>query len=249
MDTEQEVLFAKTLEKITKQAREKGNWIERDKVEAAFEDMHLSEAQLQLVFDYLSQRQIGLDEPLSAREYLSREESDYLDRYLEELEDLAKITEGEKEALTLSAMAGEAQAQRELIRTYLPQVVEIARLYSGQGVALEDLIGEGNVALSLGVTMLGCLEHPGEAEGMLGKMIMDAMEECVREAVSRWDTSRKALEQVNKVAKKARELSEEMRRKVTVKELSAETGMSRETIRDAMRLSGFSIEEIDDAGQ
>lgn len=60
-------------------------------------------------------------------------------------------------------------------------MVEIARLYTGQGVYLEDLIGEGNVAVTLGTGMLGCLEKPSEAQGMLARMVMDAMEELIEE--------------------------------------------------------------------
>ena len=125
------------------------------------------------------------------------------------------------------------------------KVVEIAKLYSGQGVFLEDLIGEGNVALTIGVTMLGCLEHAKEAEGMLGKMIMDAMEDYINENMAEEDKDKKVLSKVKKVARKAKELSEELRRKVTVEELSAETGMSENAIREAMQLSGYTIEEIE----
>ena len=39
--------------------------------------------------------------------------------------------------------------------------------------------------------------------------------------------------------------SEELRRKVTPEELSQETGLSGKAIRDAMRLSGFKIEDIE----
>lgn len=249
MDTNQEILFAKTLEEVKKQAKSQGNWIERQKVEEAFSAMSLSGAQLQLVFDYLAKQQIGIDEPLDMEEYLSKAEINYLEEYLKELSGLKKVTEGEKKALILSAMAGETGAQQELIHVYLPQVVEIARLYSGQGVFVEDLIGEGNVALAVGVTMLGCLEHPKEADGMIGKMIMDAMEECIQETLSQSDMDKKAIDRVKKVAKKAKELSGELRRKVTVEELAKETGISEKAIQDALRLSGYSIEGIDDAGQ
>lgn len=249
METNQEILFAKTLEEVKKQAKAQGNWIERHKVEEAFSAMSLSQSQLQLVFDYLTKHQIGIDEPLDMEEYLSKAEINYLEEYLKELSDLQKVTEGEKEALTLSAMAGEADAQQKLIHVYLPQVVEIARLYSGQGVFVEDLIGEGNVALAMGVSMLGCLEHPGEADGMLGKMIMDAMEECIQQTLSQSDMDKKAVDRVKKVAKKAKELSEELRRKVTVEELSKETGISEKVIWDALRLSGYSIEGLEHAGQ
>ena len=245
MEASQEVLFAKTLEQVRKQAKEQGNCIEREQVEQAFASLSLSKEQLDLVFDYLEKHKIGIGEPVDPDEYLSEEEVNYLEEYKKELALLEKVSEGEKEAITLSAMAGEAQAQKKLIHIYLPQVVEIAKLYSGQGVFLEDLIGEGNVALTIGVTMLGCLEHAKEAEGMLGKMIMDAMEDYINENMAEEDKDKKVLSKVKKVARKAKELSEELRRKVTVEELSAETGMSENAIREAMQLSGYTIEEIE----
>ena len=55
----------------------------------------------------------------------------------------------------------------------------------------------------------------------------------------------KVLKKVNQVAEKAKELSEELRRKVTVEELCAETGLSEKAVRDAMRLSGYTIEDIE----
>ena len=93
--------------------------------------------------------------------------------------------------------------------------------------------------------MLGCLEHAKEAEGMLGKMIMDAMEDYINENMAEEDKDKKVLSKVKKVSRKAKELSEELRRKVTVEELSAETGMSENAIREAMQLSGYTIEEIE----
>lgn len=244
-EVSQEILFAKTLEQVRKQAREQGNCIEREQVEQAFSSLALSKEQLALVFDYLEKHKIGIGEPADMEEFLSEEEVNYLEEYQKELALLEAVSEGEKEAFTLAAMAGETQAQKKLINSYLPQVVEIAKLYSGQGVFLEDLIGEGNVALAAGVTMLGCLEHAGEAEGMLVRMIMDAMEEHINENMEEKDKDKKVLSRVKKVSAKAKELSEELRRKVTVEELSAETGMSENVIREAMRLSGYTIEEIE----
>lgn len=245
METNQEVLFARTLEAVKKQAKEQQNCISEQQVRAAFEQLHLSEEQFSLVFDYLKKHKIGIDEPVDLDEYLSEEEMDYLEEYKKELAMLEEVSEGEKEATILSAMAGERDAQKKLISIYLPQVVEVSKLYSGQGVFLEDLIGEGNVALSMGVAMLGCLEHAKEAEGMLMKMIMDAMENCINENMQEADKDQKVVDRVNKVADKARELAAELHRKVTVEELAEESGMSEKTIREAMRMSGFAIEDLE----
>lgn len=245
MGVNQEILFAKTLEQIKQLAKEQGGNIESSQVKEAFAELGLQDAQLEMVFDYLKKNKIGVDSPVDLDDYLSEEETDYLEEYKKELNALRKYTEGEKEAITLSAMAGEADAQKELICIYLPQVIELSKLYAGQGVYLEDLIGEGNMALAAGVTMLGCLEHAKEAEGMLVKMIMDAMEESIAENLEESDKDKKVLDRVNKVAEKAKELAEDLHRKVTVEELAEETGMSVKAIRDAMRISGYAIEDLE----
>lgn len=245
METSREILFARALESVKKQAKEQQNCISKQQVRGAFGALQLSGKQLELVYGYLKENKIGIDEPVDLDEYLSDEETDYLEAYQKELAMLEEMDEGKKEAVTLAAMAGERDAQKKLTELYLPQVVEISRLYSGQGVFLEDLIGEGNVALSMGVTMLGCLEHAKEAEGMLIKMVMDAMEQCIAENMEETDKEQKILEQVNQVADKAGELSGELRRKVTAQELAREIGMPEKMIQDAMRMSGFAIEDLE----
>jgi DNA-directed RNA polymerase, sigma subunit (sigma70/sigma32) len=244
MGTDQEIIFARTLEKVKKLAREQGNSIEKEQVEDAFRGLDLSKEQLSLVFEYLEKNKIGIGTVPDPDEFLSREEIDYLEEYKKELAGLAELAEGEKEALILSAMAGEPDAQKRLIPLYLTRVVEISRLYAGQGVLVDDLIGEGNVALAQGVSMLGCLEHAGEADGMLTGMVMDAMERSIAQYVSEADKDKKVLSRVRKVAKKAADLSRQLRRKVTVEELAAESGMDEEVIRDALRFCGYAIEDI-----
>ncbi|MBD5494488.1 MAG: hypothetical protein HDR12_08985 [Lachnospiraceae bacterium] len=240
----QELLFAQTLEQVRKTAKEQGNCISKEQVEEAFAALNLNEEKLNMVFDYLKQHKVGVDEPVNLDDYLSEEEVDYLEGYLKQMEELPKTTSGEQEAITLSAMAGDTAAQNRLTQIFLPNVVEIAKLYTGQGVLLEDLIGEGNVALAMGVTMLGALENASEAQGMLGKMIMDAMEEYIAENTDEIEKDRKIADKVNKVADKANELAEDLHRKVTVEELMNETGMSRKVIMDAMRISADKIEAI-----
>lgn len=239
-----EIEFGKTLEEVKKKARAQQNFITKTEVEEAFLALSLSAQQMEMVYDYLRQNKIGVDEPADADAFLLEVERNYLDSYLEALAAIPAATEGEREAITLSAMAGDADAMKRLTELMLPQVPQIAKLYTGQGVSLEDLIGEGNVALSLGVTMLGALEHADEAQGMLGKMIMDAMEESIAACAAEEKNDQKIADKVNKVADAAGALQEELRRKVTVEELMEESGLSRKAIEDAVRVSGGKIEAI-----
>lgn len=248
MSRKKEVVFAEALEQIRAMAREQGNCVSEEQVRERLAELELEEAQIQLVFDYLVKHKVGIGEPLDPDEYLSEEERDYLQDYLDELAALPTFSQGEIEAISMAAMAGEVQAQQKLIQAYLKDVTEIAKLYTGQGVFLEDLIGEGNVALSMGVGMLGSLEKPSEVQGMLAKMMMDAMEELIQESAHAEKTDRKVADKVNKIADKARELAEELHRKVTPEELAEESGLSLSGILEACRMSGFKIEDIDYAG-
>lgn len=241
---DKEIWFAKTLEQVKQQAREQGSCISEEQVQEAFRELELSDAQLQMVFDYLKKQKIGIGEPVNIDEYLTDEERSYLQDYLDEIAALPAYSQGQIEGYTIAAMAGETDAQAKLVEIYLKDVVDIARLYAGQGVLLEDLIGEGNLALTFGTGMLGSLEKPEEAQGMLAKMIMDAMEEHIQENASSEKTDRKVADKVNQIADRARELAEELHRKVTPEELAEETGLSVKSIRDAMRMSGFKIEDI-----
>lgn len=242
---DQEIQFTQILEKVKKKARENRNFITKVEVEEAFSPLSFSVEQMDMVYAYLQQNRIGVDEQPDEDAYLEDNEKNYLDAYLESIKELPEVSEGEREAVTLSAMAGDADAAKRLIEIYLPEVPQIAKLYTGQGISLEDLIGEGNVALTIGVNMLGALEHVEEARGMLGKMMMDAMEDCIAANAETEKSDQKIADKVNKVADAAGALQEELRRKVTVEELSQESGMSKRTIEDAVRISGGKIEAID----
>jgi RNA polymerase primary sigma factor len=242
---EQEILFAKTLEEVKNTAKEQGNCIRKEQVEEAFAELKLNEQQMEMVYDYLEKHKIGIGESVDLDEYLTDKEKNYLQNYLDELEQLPEYTDGEKHAYTIAAMAGETDAQKKLTEMYLKDVVDVAKLYSGQGVFLEDLIGEGNLALTFGTGMLGSLEKPEEVDGMLIKLVMDAMEEFIAENADSDKINKKALERVNKVLDKAKELAEAIGRNVTVAELAEETGLSEKAIRDAMRISGYKIDYIE----
>lgn len=238
----QELAFAKKLEEIRKLAKEQGNMLSQEQVEEAFAEIDISKEQLEPVFAYLKSKNIGIGEPMDMEEVLTQEDKDYLAEYLESLTELPLLSEGEKRAYAMSAIAGETTGKLNIINSFLPQVVDIAKLYSGQGVLLEDLIGEGNVALATGVEMLGCLEDPEEVDGMLGKMIMDAMEDYISENSEAKKADMQIVDKVNSISDQAKELAESLQRKISVEELAAETGLDEEEIREAIKFSGNKIE-------
>ena len=237
-----ELIFAKKLEEIRQLAKEQGNVLSPEQIEEAFIEIEITKEQLEPVFAYLKSKNIGIGEPVDLEEVLSQEDKDYLTEYVESLKELPVLSDGEKRVYAMAAIAGEAQGKRKIINQFLPQVVDIAKLYSGQGVLLEDLIGEGNVALTVGVEMLGCLEDPDEVDGMLGKMIMDAMEDYITENTEAKKLDMQVADKVNHISDLAKELAEALQHKITVEELAEETGITEEEIREAIKLSGNKIE-------
>lgn len=254
-----EKAFAESLERIRRIAGEQGSCIEEEQVREEFSDLELSDAQLKMVFSYLKEHGIGIGEPANPEVNLTDEERTYLQNYLEGLEALPVCTDGERRAYVISAMAGDKTAAKYLTESYLKEVVDIARLYAGQGVMLEDLIGEGNMSLAVSMEMLsktGRLfqteggepgEDPSRVEGIVIRRVMDAMEDCIRACADTKKQDKKVADRVNKVAKRARELAGELHRKVTPEELGQESGMSVKFIQDTMRMSGFQIEDIANA--
>ena len=237
--------FAEVLKHVTRTARENKNFITKEQVAEAFEELELDEVQLKMVYDYLTKRGIGVDEQPEMEDNLTEEETNYLSDYIESMNAVNRLGDGALEAMQMSAIDGDKNAQASLIEHYLPLVVDVARMYKEQGVFIEDLIGEGNLALTRGVTMLDAVGEPAEVEGFLYKLMLDAMERIIEDNLSEDAGMAKVLALVQEVADKAKELSKDLRRKVTVEELMEETGWDEEKIRNAIKFSGDNIEDLD----
>ena len=245
----QELAFAKTLEEVRKLAASQGNVISKEQVEDAFLAIGMKSEELEPIYEYLKQKKIGLGEPVDLDEYLSEEDKDFLAEYIEQINDLPKYSQGEKEAYFISAMAGDANGKARTIEILLLDIIDIAKLYTGQEVLLEDLIGEGNVALAVGVEMLGALESAKEVPGSLAKMAMDAMEALIRETEDDHKVDLKIADKVNEVSSEAKKLAEALSRKITVEELMEETGFTEKKIKDAIRMSGNKITYFEGADE
>ena len=240
-----EQLFLQKLQSLVADARKKGNTVSEEEIEEHFRDLDLSSGQMDQVRAYLSTQKIGVGEPLQYEDVITEEEHDYMEDYEAMIAALPALPDGVFHALKLSAMAGDRDAQSRLTEAMLSRVIDIARLYAGQGVLMEDLIGGGNEALTVGVTLLGPLEKAEEVEGFLGRRIMDAMEDMIAANMDERAGDKAVEDKVNRVAKKAAELAGELLRKVTPQELAAEGELTLEEILEAVRFSGNKIEDID----
>lgn len=233
------------LQKTLKEARENGGRISRDEISEIFSGLSLDRSQLEQVEGYLKTHKIVVGTQAGDVDALPEVERDFLTSYMEMLDNIPELSDSVLEALKISAMAGEHSAQKELSEQMLRDVVDIARLYAGQGVSIEELIGAGNEALVTGVRLLGHLDSPQDVDGEIGRRIMDSMEDLIAAMLDDNAMDRKMEDMVNLVADKAHELAEELGRKVTPMELAGEGDVTAEQIMEAVRLTGGKIEDLD----
>jgi RNA polymerase primary sigma factor len=237
--------FMLLLQKTLKEARENGGRISRDEISEIFSGLSLDRSQLEQVEGYLKTHKIVVGTQAGDVDALPEVERDFLTSYMEMLDNIPELSDSVLEALKISAMAGEHSAQKELSEQMLRDVVDIARLYAGQGVSIEELIGAGNEALVTGVRLLGHLDSPQDVDGEIGRRIMDSMEDLIAAMLDDNAMDRKMEDMVNLVADKAHELAEELGRKVTPMELAGEGDVTAEQIMEAVRLTGGKIEDLD----
>lgn len=74
-------------------------------------------------------------------------EDSALNRYLDEIGKEQLLTNEEERQLAERIAKGDSRALSKLVETNLKFVVTVARQYKGKGVAMEDLVSEGNIGL------------------------------------------------------------------------------------------------------
>ena len=242
MDREQ--AFLETLAELTGLASQKQNIVTMEDIRDAFGDEMPEGEQLEAVRTYLREKGIGIDEAVPFEEKISEDEKAYLDLYLEDLDSVVPLSRGERTAAVISSMAGDRDAQGRLAEDMLKDVVDVARLYAGQDVYMEDLIGAGNEALMIAVSLLAPFDDPEEAEGFIIRKVMDAMEDQVSANLDIRADENEALGLVSRVSDEAAKLAALIGRKVSAAELERETDLTADEIERAVRLCGGQIGDI-----
>lgn len=183
--TEQDLL-KKKLDDAILYARKNKNRIPDNEFQNIFQEYISDARNLELIAAFLKEKNIVISSENENNEEsydipLDDEDKKAIDFYFEELKELPYLTDKEKHRLLKKSIEGDDTSRELLLNSFLPQVVEIARLYTGQGIQMEDLIGEGNIALLMGIQMLDCIDNEMDIEGHIGKIVIDALEALVNE--------------------------------------------------------------------
>ncbi len=190
---------------------------------ATFFDSHSDEEQQEE--DISIPRGISVDDPVRM--------------YLREIGRIKLLTADEEIDLARKIVAGGnpgAVAKRKLVQANLRLVVSIAKKYVGRGMLFLDLIQEGN---------LGLIRAAEKFDHERGYKFSTYATWWIRQAITRAiaDQARTIripvhmVETINKLKKVTRKLAQELARKPSEEELSAEMGISINKLREIIKVA------------
>ena len=156
--------------------------------------------------------------------------------YLKEIGRINLLTSEEEYEYALQVEEGNEDAKRILAESNLRLVVSIAKRYVGRGMAFLDLIQEGNIGLMKAVAKF----NPSK-----GYKFSTYATWWIRQAITRAiaDQARTIrvpvhmVETINKLARVQRQLTQELNREPTDKELADKLGITEEKVREVIKIS------------
>lgn len=170
--------------------------------------------------------------------------SDILGIYLREVRNIALLTPEEERRLAQRVKAGERAALDELVRRNLRFVVSVAKQYAKRGVAIDDLINEGN---------FGLIRAAQRFDVDRGYRFISYAVWWVRQAMLQYiaENSRTVRLPLNKsarltqVARATQRLSQTLGREPHAEELAAELDLRPEELEQVLSMptTQFSIDE------
>jgi RNA polymerase primary sigma factor len=175
-----------------------------------------------------------------AEDGLGKEEKAYLDDYLRALRDIEEEADGETGWLLERLLSGDDSVALRLTEINLRTVVDMAKRVAGKGVAIGDLIQEGNLALVSAIDdyrTTGLTAIDEEFRVMLYTKIEQAMDAAIGEETHFTETAEKLARDANRLLTLTRELEEQLGRSASLTELAEKMGEAEEYIKEVMRVS------------
>ncbi|GHO50198.1 sigma-70 family RNA polymerase sigma factor [Ktedonospora formicarum] len=160
-------------------------------------------------------------------------QSDSLRLYLREISRISLLSASSEARLAERAENGDKEARNHLIEANLRLVVSIAKKYVGQGLSLEDLIGEGNIGLIRAVTKFDYrkgFRFSTYATWWIKQAITRAILEGTR--VVRLPVY--IMEEVMRVKRTTRQLYQELGREPTPEIIGERLGMTSERVSELL---------------
>ena len=175
---------------------------------------------------------------------LSDEEASFLELYKEDLEAIPSLSDKDREKNLEKAKKGDDDAQCLLIQDFMHTALDVTHMYAGQGILLQDLIGEGNLALVSFFKNVPAELTTADLEEKVTEELVRVYDDLIKAASDEEKEQAKIIKKTEQVAKAAKAMSEELGRKVTVDELHEKTKISKKQITDALKNTANKIEGL-----
>ena len=198
----------------------------------------------------LSLAEILAAEPAPTRRPRKRETSsslgvrdadrDSLDQYLYEVSRTPLLTSDQEVAIARRVRGGDEEAMQELVKRNLRFVISVAKKYQNRGMALTDLIGEGNIGLMTAAKKF----DPDQGVKFISYAVWWIRQSILAALARQARTVRVPLNRtadLSRILRTAETLRQELRREPTPEELAEATSLTLEVV---ISLASLNVAEV-----
>jgi RNA polymerase primary sigma factor len=161
---------------------------------------------------------------------------DILDQYLYEVSQTPLLSAQQEIAIARRVRAGDEEAMQELVKRNLRFVISVAKKYQNRGMALTDLIGEGNVGLLTAARKF----DPDQGVKFISYAVWWIRQAILASLARQGRTVRVPLNRtadLSRIIRTAETLRQELRREPTPEELAAATQLSLDVVQSLAALN------------
>ena len=161
---------------------------------------------------------------------------DILDQYLYEVSQTPLLSAQQEIAIARRVRAGDEEAMQELVKRNLRFVISVAKKYQNRGMALTDLIGEGNVGLLTAARKF----DPDQGVKFISYAVWWIRQAILASLARQGRTVRVPLNRtadLSRIIRTSETLRQELRREPTPEEVAATTGLSLDVVQSLAALN------------
>jgi RNA polymerase primary sigma factor len=165
---------------------------------------------------------------------------DILDQYLYEVSKTPLLTSQQEIAIAKRVRAGDDEAMQELVKRNLRFVISVAKKYQNRGLALTDLIGEGNVGLLTAARKF----DPDQGVKFISYAVWWIRQAILASLARQGRTVRVPLNRtadLSRIVRTAETLRQDLRREPTPEEIASSTGLSVDVVQSLAALNTSEI--------
>lgn len=161
---------------------------------------------------------------------------DILDQYLYEVSQTPLLTPPQEIAIAKLVRAGDPEAMQELVKRNLRFVISVAKKYQNRGLALTDLIGEGNIGLLTAARKF----DPDQGVKFISYAVWWIRQAILASLAKNGRTVRVPLNRtadLSRIIRTSEALRQELRREPTPEEIAQAVGLSLDVVQSLASLN------------